>query len=150
MKEIIKYKITLKLSLGALIENIIFKPKSKMIILNVQKQNVKMLLFLLKKLSIFNYKCLMDILVVDYPSRNKRFELVYCLLSVRHNKRLLIKTFVSDKELMQSMTALFKSANWLERECWDLYGVFFKEHSDLRRILTDYVLKAILCVKIFH
>lgn len=150
MKEIIKYKTTLKLSFGSVIENIIFKPKSKMVILNVQKQNVKILLFLLKTFSIFNYKCLMDILVVDYPSRNKRFELVYCLLSVRYNKRLLVKTFVSDKELMQSMTSLFKSANWLERECWDLYGVFFKEHSDLRRILTDYVLKAILCVKIFR
>jgi NADH dehydrogenase (ubiquinone) Fe-S protein 3 len=74
----------------------------------------------------------------DYPGRARRFEIVYHLLSVRYNARLRVKTYASETEGIPSLTGLFASANWYEREIWDLYGVLFAGHPDLRRILTDY------------
>src|SRR5690606_32551886 len=75
---------------------------------------------------------------VDYPSRPERFELVYNLLSLKHNLRLRVKLTTDDESPVPSCWNVFKSANWFEREVWDLYGVFFSDHPDLRRILTDY------------
>lgn len=110
MRELILYKNTLHASFGSLITSIIIKPKSETIMLTVESYNLKMLMMYLKKFSMFDYKCLMDILIVDYPARNKRFEVVYTLISIKYMRRLLIKTHASDKELMQSMSSLFKSA----------------------------------------
>jgi NADH dehydrogenase (ubiquinone) Fe-S protein 3 len=74
----------------------------------------------------------------DYPTRDNRFEIVYNLLSVRHNSRIRVKTYADEASPVPSITGLFSGANWYEREVYDLYGVFFVGHPDLRRIMTDY------------
>lgn len=84
------------------------------------------------------YKMLMDITAIDYPSESKRFHLVYNLLSIQYNGRLVVKTCVHELEPVDSVTPLFSSAGWWERETWDMFGIFFANHPDLRRILTDY------------
>ena len=84
------------------------------------------------------YKVLIDITAVDYPSRSQRFEVVYNLLSVHHNSRLRIKTYIDELTPLDSLVSLYNSANWWERETWDMFGIFFANHPDLRRILTDY------------
>lgn len=90
----------------------------------------------LKFSSLFKFEVLGDICVIDNPSHKFRFELVYELLSIRYNSRLFVKSNVCS--YTQSVVNLFASANWVERECWDMFGVFFHNHPDLRRILTDY------------
>ncbi|CAK7272432.1 Putative NADH-ubiquinone oxidoreductase 30.4 kDa subunit, mitochondrial [Sporothrix epigloea] len=79
-----------------------------------------------------------DITAVDFPTRDQRFEVVYNLLSVRHNSRIRIKTYADEASPVPSITSLFDGANWFEREVYDMFGVFFVGHPDLRRILTDY------------
>lgn len=74
----------------------------------------------------------------DYPTRDQRFEIVYNLLSVRHNARIRVKTYADEASPVPSITGLFAGANWYEREVYDLFGVFFVGHPDLRRIMTDY------------
>ncbi len=83
------------------------------------------------------FKQLVDICAVDYPEREKRFEVVYNLLSLTHNQRVRVKIF-SAGEPVPTVTGIFSSAGWYEREVWDLFGVAFDGHPDLRRILTDY------------
>jgi NADH-quinone oxidoreductase subunit C len=90
----------------------------------------------LQRASLFQFKILSDICVVDFFAKTKRFELSYNFLSVRYNFRLILKTYVVAG--IQSITSVFNSAIWLEREAWDMFGVFFFNHPDLRRILTDY------------
>jgi len=84
------------------------------------------------------FRQLMDICGVDYPEREKRFDVVYNLLSLRHNMRIRVKVQTDEIAPVPSVTAVFGSANWFEREAWDLYGILFSDHPDLRRILTDY------------
>ena len=84
------------------------------------------------------FKQLIDITAVDYPENNKRFKLVYFLLSHEFNKRIKLEYNVNDNELVSSLTSIFPAANWMEREVFDMYGLNFKNHPDLRRILTDY------------
>jgi len=84
------------------------------------------------------FRQLIDITAVDYPENPKRFKIVYLLLSHEFNQRILISYSIRDKELIPSLTTIFPSANWMEREVFDMYGVKFKDHPDLRRILTDY------------
>jgi len=84
------------------------------------------------------YKVLIDITAVDYPSRKDRFEVVYNLLSVRHNARVRVITKVDEITPVDSIVPIFNSAGWFERETWDMYGIFFSNNPDLRRILTDY------------
>jgi NADH-quinone oxidoreductase subunit C len=84
------------------------------------------------------FKLLVDLCGVDYPERNDRFEVVYNLLSLRHNQRVRIKVRLDEDEVVPSATAVFKAAGWYEREAWDLYGIMFSDHPDLRRLLTDY------------
>ena len=84
------------------------------------------------------FKMLIDITAVDYPSRSNRFEVVYQLLSVQYNSRLRVKTIVDELTPVASISSLFPSANWFERETWDMFGICFLHHPDLRRILTDY------------
>ena len=89
-----------------------------------------------------NEKCrfrqLIDITAVDYPQDEKRFKVVYLLLSHEKNLRITINTKIDEKIIVPSITKIFPSANWMEREVFDMYGISFKEHPDLRRILTDY------------
>eukprot|EP00116_Pleurobrachia_bachei_P007847 sb/3468109/ len=84
------------------------------------------------------FKALMEITANDVPSREYRFELIYCLLSHHYNSRCIVKTYTDELTPVDSLTPLFKSADWGEREVWDMYGVYFAGHPDLRRILTDY------------
>jgi NADH-quinone oxidoreductase subunit C len=84
------------------------------------------------------FKQLVDVTAVDYPEREARFTVVYNLLSLRHNQRVRVKTAVAEGVPMASVTGVFSSAIWFEREVWDMFGVAFSGHPDLRRILTDY------------
>lgn len=93
---------------------------------------------LFKKNLLLTLHGLYDIFTVDYPSRLLRFELVYGFTSIYSGVRVFLKTHVSENLSVLSISAVFNSANWLERECWDLFGVFFANHKNLRRILTDY------------
>ena len=83
-------------------------------------------------------QCLMDIAGVDYLERERRFDVVYQFLSLKHNLRVRLKVGVFENEIVPSLTEFYPSANWWEREVWDLYGIPFGGHPDLRRILTDY------------
>ena len=89
-----------------------------------------------------NEKCrfrqLIDITAVDYPQNEKRFKIVYLLLSHEFNQRIILKYSINENEVVSSLTNIFPAANWMEREVFDMYGVSFKDHPDLRRILTDY------------
>ena len=87
------------------------------------------------------FRQLIDITAVDYLQKNKRFKLVYLLLSHEFNQRMIISYFISENEIINSLTKVFPAANWMEREVFDMYGINFKDHPDLRRILTDYNFK---------
>ncbi len=116
--------------------------KNKNIFLYVQKEDI---IFLAKFLFYFSYskaKILNDICVVDYYKKKNRFKVVYNLTSLNYGHRVLLSSFLNEANpMLYSLTFLFKSANWLEREVWDLFGIYFFEHKDLRRILTDYGFK---------
>jgi len=109
--------------------------------LYVEPANVLPVMDFLKSHTGTRCKQLMDITAVDVPTREKRFEVVYQLLSVEHNSRVRVKTLVGGHEGddgVPSIAPIFTIANWLEREVWDMYGIYFEGHPDLRRILTDY------------
>ena len=84
------------------------------------------------------FRQITDIAGVDFPERTKRFDVIYHFLSFKHNIRLRIKITTSEDETISSITSIFPAANWFEREAFDMYGIQFKDHPDLRRILTDY------------
>jgi len=84
------------------------------------------------------FKQLVDVCGVDYPGRELRFDVVYHLLSMKHNQRVRVKVHTDEDTAVPSVTGVFSSAGWFERETWDMYGVVFSDHPDLRRILTDY------------
>ena len=84
------------------------------------------------------FKLLMDVCGVDYPEREKRFDVVYNLLSLVHNVRVRVKLETDETAPVPSAVGIFSSAGWWEREAWDMYGIAFADHPDLRRILTDY------------
>ena len=84
------------------------------------------------------FKQLVDLCGVDYPEREKRYEVVYNLLSLAQNQRIRVKAAVSESTPVPSIVQVFSAAGWYEREAWDLYGIYFSDHPDLRRILTDY------------
>ncbi len=89
----------------------------------------------------FKFKQLIDIAAIDYPNQEKRFELVYLLLSIENNLRLKLSIKFETNEKIPSIVKIFPSANWMEREIFDMYGIKFINHPDLRRILTDYNFK---------
>ena len=84
------------------------------------------------------FQQLLDLCGVDYPQRDPRFEVVYNLLSLTHNRRIRVKVRTDEETPVPSVTGVFSSANWWERETWDLMGILFSDHPDLRRIMTDY------------
>ena len=84
------------------------------------------------------FRCLIDICGVDYPERPRRFDVVYHLLSLVHNLRIRVKVETDEETPVPSIVGVFPAAGWFERETWDMYGVMFSDHPDLRRILTDY------------
>jgi len=84
------------------------------------------------------FRQLIDITVVDYPENNQRFKVVYLFLSHEFNHRIILSYLINENEVITSLTSIYPAANWMEREVFDMYGVKFKDHPDLRRILTDY------------
>ena len=112
--------------------------KHNQIYLETDKDDLIDVSLFLKTNSETKFRQLIDITVVDYPEKNKRFDVVYLFLSHEFNQRLVLKYSISENEVIQSLTSIFPSANWMEREVFDMYVVSFKDHPDLRRILTDY------------
>ena len=84
------------------------------------------------------FRQLIDVTVVDYPENTQRFKMVYLFLSHEFNQRIILTYLINENEVIPSLTSIFPAANWMEREVFDMYGVSFKDHPDLRRILTDY------------
>ena len=112
--------------------------KHSQIYLETDKDDFIDVSLFLKTSSETKFRQLIDITVVDYPDKNKRFDVVYLFLSHEFNQRLVLKYSITENEVIPSLTSIFPSANWMEREVFDMYGVSFKDHPDLRRILTDY------------
>ena len=112
--------------------------KHNQIYLDTDKDDLVEVCLFIKTNSDTKFQQLIDLTVVDYPERSKRFEVVYLFLSLEFNQRLVLKYSISENEVIPSLTNIFPSANWMEREVFDMYGVSFKDHPDLRRILTDY------------
>ncbi len=106
--------------------------------INIDSDNLISSILFLKTNEKCRFKQLIDITAVDYPEKEKRFKVVYLLLSHENNLRISINTNINENEVIPSLTKIFPSANWMEREVFDMYGVKFKDHPDLRRILTDY------------
>jgi NADH-quinone oxidoreductase subunit C len=108
------------------------------LIINVARESiVKVLIFLRDDVNC-QFKMLMELCGVDYPEREDRFDVVYCLLSLTLNQRVRVKTQTNTNSAVPSVTGVFNAANWWEREAWDLFGIYFSDHPDLRRILSDY------------
>ena len=84
------------------------------------------------------FRQLIDITAVDYPENTQRFKMIYLFLSHEFNQRIILSYLISENEVIPSLTSVYPAANWMEREVFDMYGVKFKDHPDLRRILTDY------------
>ena len=117
------------------------KIKHDQIYICIEDNNLIEVMIFLKTHSSTKFKQLIDITAVDYPERDKRFKMVYLLLSHEKNSRIKIEFDIKEGEILSSLTSIFPSANWMEREVFDMYGVEFKDHPDLRRILTDYGFK---------
>ena len=108
------------------------------IYLEIDKEDLIDVTLFIKTNKDTKFKQLIDITVVDYPEKTQRFKVVYLFLSHEFNQRMILSYYINENELISSLTSIFPSANWMEREVFDMYGVNFKDHPDLRRILTDY------------
>nr|YP_003434217.1 NADH dehydrogenase subunit 9 [Chattonella marina]BAI70564.1 NADH dehydrogenase subunit 9 [Chattonella marina] len=108
------------------------------VIISVPSKYLLESIYFLKFHTQSQYKILTSISGVDYPQYQQRFEIVYDLLTLVYNNRLRVKTYVDEVTPLPSIISVFPCSNWWEREVWDLFGVFFLNHPDLRRILTDY------------
>jgi len=106
--------------------------------IEVEIEKISQIILFLKTNEKCKFRQLIDITAVDYPKKEKRFKLVYLLLSHENNLRIIINSNVKEKTTVPSITKIFPSSNWMEREVFDMYGITFKNHPDLRRILTDY------------
>jgi len=106
--------------------------------IDLNVENLSSTILFLKTNNKCRFRQLIDITAVDYPEREKRFNLVYLLLSLENNLRIVINIEVDEKTPIPSIVKIFPSANWMEREVFDMYGILFQDHPDLRRILTDY------------
>ena len=108
------------------------------IFLSIDSEDLIEVILFLKNNNNMNFKQLIDITAVDYPENERRFKLVYLLLSHEFNSRVIIDFFINENEMVSTLTSVFPSSNWMEREVFDMYGIKFNDHPDLRRILTDY------------
>ena len=112
--------------------------KHNQLYLEIDKEDIIDVTLFLKTNKDTKFRQLIDITAVDYPEQSQRFKLVYLFLSHEINSRIIVDFFVNENEIVSSLTSIFPSANWMEREVFDMYGIKFKDHPDLRRILTDY------------
>lgn len=111
------------------------------LIIKISPKKIKRVLTFLKNHTQCQFKILVDMCGVDYPEKKNRFEVIYNLLSISYNSRITVSVSVDEKTPIDSVTPIFSGADWLEREVWDMFGIFFLGHKDLRRILTDYGFK---------
>ena len=114
------------------------KEHEKLIEIECDKNNILSLLKKLKENNDFIFDQLLDITAVDNPSRERRFNLIYIIQSLKKNKKLILKTSLKENDSIETITSVYKAADWYERECYDLFGIEFTNHPDLRRIMTDY------------
>jgi NADH-quinone oxidoreductase subunit C len=112
--------------------------KAGELVLHAARDSIVRVLTFLRDDQACQFKILVDVTAVDWPDRPERFEVVYNLLSLSGNRRVRVKLSATDETPVPSVTAVFSAAGWCERETWDLFGIFFADHPDLRRILTDY------------
>jgi len=115
----------------------VIQGQSKCILVVKQSYLMQVVSFFSRSLSL-QFNILSDITAVDFPNNKNRFMVVYSLLSLLNNMRVIIKVHITALTHLPSLSNLMLSSNWLEREVWDMYGIFFNGHMDLRRILTDY------------
>ena len=114
------------------------KIKHNQLYLIINSKDLLDVILLLKTNKNLKFRQLIDITAVDYPDNQKRFKIVYLLLSHEFNQRIILSYFISENEKISSLTKIFPAANWMEREIFDMYGIKYNNHPDLRRILTDY------------
>ena len=112
--------------------------KHGQIYISINCEDLLDVILLLKTNKNIKFKQLIDITAVDYPENQKRFKIVYLLLSHELNQRIILSYYIDENQQIPSLTKIFPSANWMEREIFDMYGIKFTDHPDLRRILTDY------------
>jgi len=112
--------------------------KNKELVIFARRAEIHNIISFLKDDPLCKFSTLIDLCGVDYPGRERRFEVVYHLLSMSHNTRVRIKVRTNETEPVHSISSIFPNANWYEREAFDMFGILFDEHPDLRRILTDY------------
>ena len=108
------------------------------LIIRIEPSKVVKVMTFLRDDTNCRFQQMMDLTAADYPDRAERFAVIYNLLSLRHNQRIRVKLSTDEDTPVPSITGVYTVANWFEREIWDLFGVFFSDHPDLRRILTDY------------
>ena len=130
LEQLINSELTTKINSSVIKHN-----ELKLLIDNQDLHNV---ILFIKNDSRIKFRQLIDITAVDYPENENRFKLIYFLLSHENNLRINIEFYIKENDLVSSITSIFPSANWMEREVFDMYGISFNDHPDLRRILTDY------------
>ena len=106
--------------------------------INIDNEDLIEVTLFIKSNENTKFRQLMDVTVVDYPENAQRFKVVYLFLSHEFNQRIILSYLINENEVIPSLTPIYPAANWMEREVFDMYGVKFKDHPDMRRILTDY------------
>jgi len=112
--------------------------KHEQLYINIDSEDLIDVSMFIKTNKNTKFRQLMDVTAVDYPENSQRFKVVYLFLSHEFNQRIILSYLINENELIPSLTSIFPAANWMEREVFDMYGIKFKNHPDLRRILTDY------------
>jgi NADH-quinone oxidoreductase subunit C len=114
------------------------KIRHEQLYLNINSEDLIDVTLFIKSNESTKFRQLIDVTVVDYPENTQRFKVVYLFLSHEFNQRIILSYLIGENEVIPSLTSIYPAANWMEREVFDMYGVKFKDHPDLRRILTDY------------
>jgi len=112
--------------------------RHKQLYVNIDSEDLIDVTLFIKSNENTKFRQLIDVTVVDYPEKTQRFKVVYLFLSHEFNQRIILSYLINENEVIPSLTSIYPAANWMEREVFDMYGVKFKDHPDLRRILTDY------------
>jgi NADH-quinone oxidoreductase subunit C len=112
--------------------------RHEQLFINIDNEDLIDVTLFIKSNENTKFRQLIDITVVDYPENAQRFKVVYLFLSHEFNQRIILSYLISENEVISSLTSIYPAANWMEREVFDMYGVKFKDHPDMRRILTDY------------
>ena len=136
MKNLVDLEKKINSELGTKINSSLIKHNQ--IYIEIDKEDLIDVTLFIKTNKDTKFRQLIDITVVDYPEETQRFKVVYLFLSHEFNQRMILTYKINENEVISSLTSIFPSANWMEREVFDMYGVNFKDHPDLRRILTDY------------